>query len=207
MRFSSTCLHQIIWVFLSFDKGLLSPILIKRSDSFDTYVVIMGLKTIYSAKSIKIFGYLLSSISIILISREIYHFLTLPSTADVPDIIDIFKYKENTIGQGYLWIQLMLLGYGLTSKNKIGWIIPQSLLLTGFVPFIWILIVDGFSGREIVFFIIGLVYLIFCIFVIRFFLMGRPREFFKIDLNKVKFYYPLIIVIAAIYWIIESVVY
>ena len=166
----------------------------------------MKLKATYSAKNIKILGYLLSSISFILISREIYHFLTLPSTEEVPDIIDLFKYKESTIGQGYLWILLMLLGYGLISKNKLGWIIPQSLLLIGFIPFIWILIADGFSDRDKVFFIIGIIYLTLCIIVIRFFLMDKPKDFFKIGLNKVKYYYPLIILIAAIYWIIETFV-
>ena len=167
----------------------------------------MKVETIISERNIKILGYIIGLISIGLIGREIYHFFVLPSTDEIPETIDLFKYKETTIGQGYLWFLILLLGFGLIKRNVFGWIIPQTLLLIGLFPFIWIPVVYGVNDNDIGFLIIGILYLIFCFIIIRLFLIGKPKDFFRIALKKLKYHYLLLVVFVALYWIIDFLIY
>ena len=70
----------------------------------------------------------------ILLTREIYQMISLPSVQDnlYGGLVDISKYQENTYSLTFLW--LLLLSTGITGwiNKKINWIFTQTLLITIF---------------------------------------------------------------------------
>ncbi len=153
--------------------------------------------------SINILAYIIIILSIFLIGREIYHYFTLPSTEDIPEIISLFKYKETAISQGFVWLLFSLFGIGLLFKNFLAWIIPQTFLLIGFVFFILFAFYEELSDISLVFIIIGLVYYAFCFVVFRYFIIGKPKVYFNIVKQRMPYYYVLAIFLTTSYWFIQ----
>ncbi len=70
----------------------------------------------------------------ILLTREIYQMITLPSVQDnlYGGLVDFSKYQENTYSLAFLWLLLLLTGITGWINNKINWIFTQTLLITIF---------------------------------------------------------------------------
>lgn len=65
-------------------------------------------KTKYSIKSL---GLILIVLSIGLLIREVLQYDNLPSKDDpISQVADFFKYKENAVINGIIWIGLLILG-------------------------------------------------------------------------------------------------
>ncbi|GAB7087812.1 hypothetical protein JCM15579A_19160 [Marinifilum fragile] len=69
-------------------------------------------------KHIRIIGLTLIFISIALIFREALQYNELPSMEDpICQVVDFFKYKENAVSNGIIWIGLLILGLILYLKK------------------------------------------------------------------------------------------
>lgn len=152
---------------------------------------------------LNIAAYIIIFLSIFLIGREIFHYFTLPGKYDVPEIIDLLKYKESTISQGFIWLLFFVFGIGLLYRNFSAWLIPQTFIIIGFAFFILFLFVEELSDISTGFIIIWIVYSIFSFFIFRYFIIGRPHIFFRILKQKIPYYYILALILTAIYWFIE----
>lgn len=101
-------------------------------------------------------------IGIILLSLEVYDYFTLYSMEEVDamygDIVDFYKYKENTFCPAFLWTMLILTGISYWTNKKLYWISTQALilllLLKAILPFYAIFI----ELNPIVFYIFPLCY-------------------------------------------------
>lgn len=167
----------------------------------------MEIGTIFSKRRIKIIGYFISTIFSVLFIREIYHYFSLPNSDDVPEIISLFKYQENAIIQGYLWILLALFGVGLIRQNFFGWLIPQSILLIGLDFFILLIFSAEVSDIRIGLIFIWVLYTLFCFIVFRFFIKGKPKYFFNVTIKMMPYYYGIAISLSAIYWILDYTIW
>lgn len=167
----------------------------------------MNIWRIFSKRNLTILGYIIGLISIGLIGREIHHFIVLPRTDEVPETIDLFKYKETTIGNGYFWILTFLLGYGLVKKNMFGWIIPQTVVLIGLAPFILIPAIYGINSNDLNILILGGLYLIICCIIFWLLSKGKAIDFFNIDKSKLIYHYVLILILTTFYELIDLFIY
>jgi hypothetical protein len=77
------------------------------------------------------------SLGVILLIREIYDFIVLPTTTEMDvmygGLVDLYKYKENTYSLLYLWVVLLFTGISYWANRKLHWIFTQILLITLFL--------------------------------------------------------------------------
>jgi hypothetical protein len=74
---------------------------------------------------------------VILLIREIYQMTVLPSIHDSRyELVDFFKYKENTYSLMFVWVILLLSGFSYWINRKLYWIFTQILLITIFSIFL-----------------------------------------------------------------------
>lgn len=156
---------------------------------------------LFSSRNIKVIGYIIFIVSIGFLIREIFQYNRLPSKNDpMSQVVDYFKYKQNTLTQGYIWILLALFGWGLIKRNNLGWLIPQIFSFMGFVPFTLMIYYYGFSLERVIY---GTLYLLFLISIIILFNRPKLKDYFKISFTRMKSYYLIIPIIAILYFILE----
>jgi hypothetical protein len=139
----------------------------------------------------------------ILLTREIYQMITLPSVHDnlYGGLVDFSKYQENTYSLTFLW--LLLLSTGITGwiNKKINWLFTQTLLITIF----------GIASLTVI--ILGhnepLFIVVFILISIAFFLLERrlyQADFLKkIEITKQTKIISILLglLCSLVYWIIE----
>ena len=81
------------------------------------------------SKTISIIQILLGTV---LLTREIYHFITLPSgKVDIMGgLVTLYKYKENTYSFIFLWTLLLMTGISHWMNRKANWTLNQIFLIT-----------------------------------------------------------------------------
>ena len=161
---------------------------------------------IFNSQNLKKIGYLIVSISVLLIVQEIYYYFYSISSNIVNNsgglTGDLSRYKQDSLHQGYLCFLLLLFGIGLIKQNMFGWLIPQTYLLIGNIPFIIFIPYEDFDEIKILL-LVGLIYTFLNIYIIWLFKKTKFIRFFKIKTDNLKYYYPLIVILAIIYWIFE----
>jgi len=161
------------------------------------------LTSIFRHRNLKIAGYLVILFSIYLFIVEISAFINLPTRNDERfELIELIKYKEDTLSRFYLWILLFLGGIGLIRKNFLGWIIPQFFITFGYLFFILLGIFGGLKQNLIVL-ITAIIFTLITILLIRFFLKKKIKLYFDVKDSRVKLYYLIIIMLIGIFSIIE----
>lgn len=68
----------------------------------------------------------------VLLTREIYHLIILPSGKEdiMGGLVTLYKYKENTYSLIFLWILLLMTGISYWLNKKINWTLNQIFLIT-----------------------------------------------------------------------------
>ena len=73
-------------------------------------------KVIFKLKSV---GLILIIVSVGLLIREVLQYDNLPSKDDpISQVADFFKYKENAVTNGIIWIGLLVLGLIMYMINR-----------------------------------------------------------------------------------------
>ena len=160
---------------------------------------------ILNSQNLKKIGYIFVIVSIALFVREVYHFFTLISANNFNSegaIGEFYKYKEDTLPQGYLWVLLLMFGLGLIKQNILGWLIPQTYLLIANIPFLLFIPYEDFDEIKILL-LVGVTFTILNILMIRIFRKKILLNFFKINSTNLKYYYLLIVILASTYWILH----
>ena len=156
----------------------------------------------------KIIGYFVIATSLGLIANEIIHFFRLPSMTDpISELVDFYKYKQNTIAQGLLWILLFIFGLGLIKSNFLGWLIPQIFLFIGLVYFIPFYIFEGILKNNFILDLIGFIYLLGTIGIVIFLNRNKLMAFFMVNRSKRLIIYLSIVFIGIMYYLIDSYSY
>jgi len=161
---------------------------------------------ILNPKNLKRLGYIIIGISVIFIIREIYFYFHSVSINEINKeggiLGDLFRYKQDSLYQGYLWILFFLLGIGFVKQNLLGWIIPQTYLLIGNIPFIIFIVYESFDEIKYLV-LVGLIYSALNLLIIRYLRKPRFVSSFHINLAYSVYYYLLIGVFACIYWVFQ----
>jgi len=160
---------------------------------------------ILSYQNIKKIGYLIVILAIGLIIREIYYYfnsisLNYFNESEEGLTGDFFRYKQDSLHQGYLSFLLLLFGIGLIKRNIFGWLIPQTFLLIVNIPFLIFIPYEEFDEIKYLL-LFGVTYTVFFIFTLWLFKKDKLMHFFQIESIKLKYYYSIIIILSSIYWI------
>jgi hypothetical protein len=94
----------------------------------------------------------------ILLAREIYQFIVLPSIHTYHGPVDFIKYKENTYSLIFLWVLLLLVGILSLKNEKIKWISHQILIIN-FLTLTTLALVNYIYMRETIAIFFGFVLL------------------------------------------------
>ncbi len=163
------------------------------------------MKKILNSQNLKKIGYLIVVVSVFFVVREIYYYFNSVSVNGFNGkglLGSLYRYKQDSLNQGYLWLLLLLFGIGLIRRNMFAWLIPQTYLLIGNIPFIIFIPYENFHKIKVLL-LIGIIYTIFTIFTLWYFRKAKFIRFSRIESKNFKYYYPLMVILAIIYWIFD----
>jgi len=161
--------------------------------------------SIITNNTTKVVGLIIVLIATGLVIREMIQLYRLPSITDpICEVVDFFKYKQDTIPLIYLWILIFFLGIGIMKRNYFGWVIPQSFLTIGLIPCISAIIYIIIPQNNYVLIIIVLIYFLISFGLVRLFNHYKVLEFFKVSKKMRLSYYSLIIGITIGYYLIDN---
>lgn len=128
--------------------------------------------------NVKTLGFILFACGLGLVVWFTYLMIVMPFLKDIEQFVDFTIYKELAILYLILSSYLLLSGYGIAFKKKIGWILIQSLLSIFLIFTIYICsLVRIINVVENIFIIIILIILLFSIISLR---KKKIMEYFNI---------------------------
>ena len=156
----------------------------------------------------KVIGVVLFFTAITFLVIQIVDFFRLPASYEAETKyagMDFIKYKESALPYIYFWALVLLVSFGIIKRKNIGWIAIQSLLFIGLFE-----VLLGFFFRKptniITACIIVSIYSLLLIGASFLINLKKVRLYFNLKSESLKYYYPLVLLLASIYWIIYLII-
>jgi len=156
----------------------------------------------------KVIGVVLFFTAITFLIIQVVDFFRIPASYDSEmkyTSIDFIEYKESALPYIYFWALVLLISFGIVKRKNIGWIAIQSLLFIGLfevlLGFFFLKptsIITAYSTVSI--------YSLFLIGASFLFNLKKVRLYFNLKSENLKYYYPLVLLLASIYWIIYLII-